>query len=296
MKRYRVQAGPHTIELGQQTCIMGIVNITPDSFSDGGKFFNPEKAVAHGQMLAAQGADILDIGGESTRPFSDPVSVDEELRRVIPVIEALSRSVTIPISIDTTKSEVARQALAAGASIINDISALRMDSKLPWVARESGAPVILMHMLGTPKTMQVKPAYKDVIGEIKAFLGERADYALENGIPKSGIIIDPGIGFGKTVGHNLDIIKNLRSFESLDLPILLGPSRKAFIQHIVKNEQKTDLPPERPEVEIGTQAAVSAAILNGAHIIRVHNVDNTRSTAAMADAIRNVGESPAGTH
>jgi dihydropteroate synthase len=290
LERYKVQAGPHTIELGQRTCVMGIVNITPDSFSDGGKFFNPESAVAHGRMMADQGADILDIGGESTRPFSDPVSIDEELRRVIPVIENLSDSINIPISIDTTKAEVARQALAAGASIINDISSLRMDPELPTVVAEFGAPVILMHMLGTPKTMQVKPEYKDVIGEIKAFLGERIEHALENGIPRSSIIIDPGIGFGKTMGHNLEIIKHLGAFEALETPILMGPSRKAFIRHIVKDGQEQDLSPERPEVEVGTQAVVTAAILNGAHIIRVHNVGNTRNTAALADAIRMAGE------
>lgn len=290
MKPYVIQAGAHTIELGRRTCIMGVVNITPDSFSDGGRFLNARKAVAHGRMLAAQGADILDIGGESTRPFSDPVRVDEELQRVIPVIEDLSGSIHIPISIDTTKAEVARQALAAGASMINDISALRMDPELPAVVRESGAPLILMHMLGTPKTMQIEPEYKDVLGEITAFLEERIGFAVENGIPKSQVIIDPGIGFGKTAGHNLRIIKNLRAFDTIDAPILVGPSRKAFIRNIVKDPQAKDIPANRPEVEVGTQAVVTAAILNGAHIVRVHNVDNTRTTAALADMIRSAGD------
>lgn len=290
MKPYVIQAGAHTIELGRRTCIMGVVNITPDSFSDGGHFSNARKAVAHGRMLAAQGADILDIGGESTRPFSDPVRVDEELQRVIPVIEDLSGSIHIPISIDTTKAEVARQALAAGASMINDISALRMDPELPAVVRESGAPLILMHMLGTPKTMQIEPEYKDVLGEITAFLEERIGFAVENGIPKSQVIIDPGIGFGKTAGHNLRIIKNLRAFDTIDAPILVGPSRKAFIRNIVKDPQAKDIPANRPEVEVGTQAVVTAAILNGAHIVRVHNVDNTRTTAALADMIRSAGD------
>lgn len=290
MKPYVIQAGAHTIELGRRTCIMGVVNITPDSFSDGGHFLNARKAVAHGRMLAAQGADILDIGGESTRPFSDPVRVDEELQRVIPVIEDLSGSIHIPISIDTTKAEVARQALAAGASMINDISALRMDPELPAVVRESGAPLILMHMLGTPKTMQIEPEYKDVLGEITAFLEERIGFAVENGIPKSQVIIDPGIGFGKTAGHNLRIIKNLRAFDTIDAPILVGPSRKAFIRNIVKDPQAKDIPANRPEVEVGTQAVVTAAILNGAHIVRVHNVDNTRTTAALADMIRSAGD------
>jgi dihydropteroate synthase len=270
---------------------MGILNVTPDSFSDGGIFFSCADAVAQGKKLVKNGADILDIGGESTRPFSAEVSAEEEVKRVIPVIEKLAEQIAIPISIDTTKASVARRAIEAGASMINDVAALRLDPEMVDVAAEYGVPVVLMHMLDTPKTMQISPAYDDLIGEIKAFLEKAIDGIEKKGILRSRIIIDPGIGFGKTVEHNLLLIKHLKEFNSLGTPILIGPSRKAFIRQILKDEGVKDINPDLQEVEIGTQAAVAAAILNGAHIVRVHNVANTRATVMITDHIKNVQNS-----
>jgi dihydropteroate synthase len=273
MKQYTLSWGSHNLVLGEQyTAVMGVVNVTPDSFSDGGKFFSFKTAVA---------------GGESTRPFSDSVSVEEEIRRVVPVIEALAKRVSIPISIDTTKAAVARRALDAGASIINDVGALRLDADLATVASECGVPVILMHMLGTPKTMQVSPVYNDLISDIKAFLEDAIKRAMQNGILKSNIIIDPGIGFGKTLEHNLLIIKHLHEFEALDAPVLIGPSRKLFIRKLLKDSEAKDIKPDQPVVETGTQAVVCAGVLNGAHIVRVHDVASTRATIKIIKAIKN---------
>ena len=288
MKTYSLAWGKHRLVLGKRTCIMGIVNVTPDSFSDGGKFFTLDDAVAQGQKLFEEGADILDIGGESTRPFSDAVSAEEEIGRVIPVIENLAARISIPISIDTTKAGVARRAIQAGASIINDVSALRLDHGLADVAAEYDVPVILMHILGTPKTMQADPVYDDLIKEIKGFLKNAVDYAQSKGISKSKIIIDPGIGFGKTVEHNLLLIKHLHEFKTLDVPILIGLSRKAFIRNILKDTTVKDINPDLPVVETGAQASVAASVLNGAHMVRVHNVANTRTTLKIIDAINNV--------
>jgi dihydropteroate synthase len=264
---------------------MGVVNVTPDSFSDGGKFFDGAAAVAQGVKLAAEGAAIIDIGGESTRPFSDPVPVEEEIRRVVPVIETLSQRISIPISIDTTKTEVARRAIEAGASIINDVSALRFDPGLAAVAVEFDTPLILMHMLGDPKSMQQSPYYDNLIQEIRDFLENAATRAEALGVPSDKIIIDPGIGFGKTVAHNLLLIKHLQAFESLGKPILIGASRKSFIRKILKDPQDTDIQPDLPLVEAGSQAAAAAAILNGAHIVRVHDVAGTLTTVKIIDAI-----------
>jgi len=266
---------------------MGILNVTPDSFSDGGKFFSLDAAVAQGEKLAADGADIIDIGGESTRPFSDAVSPEAEMERVIPVIKKLSRRVSVPISIDTTKAVVAEKAIDAGASMINDISALRMDPELGAVAAESGVPVILMHMLGTPKTMQAAPVYHDLISEIRSFLGDAIKRAEDQRIHREKIIIDPGIGFGKTFGHNLMLIKNLSQFDVLDTPMIVGPSRKKFIRAILKDDREDDIRPDLPVVETGTQAVIAASILNGAHIIRAHDVAATAATAKLTDAIVN---------
>jgi len=291
MKTYNLVWGKNRLVLGKRTCIMGILNVTPDSFSDGGEFFTLDNAVAQGQKLFEDGADILDIGGESTRPFSDAVSAEEEIRRVVPVIENLAARISIPISIDTTRAGVARRAIEAGASIINDVSALRFDHGIADVAAEYDVPVILMHMLGTPKTMQVDPIYDDLIKEIKNFLKNTIDYAKSRGISKSKIIIDPGIGFGKTVEHNLLLIKHLHEFKTLDVPILIGSSRKAFVRNILKYKTVKDINPDLAEVEIGTQASVAAAVLNGAHMVRVHNVANTRATIKIIDAINNVQKS-----
>ena len=285
-KTYRLSWAGYDMEFGRQTCIMGVVNVTPDSFSDGGNFFTSDAAVAQGEKLAADGADILDIGGESTRPFSEPIPDDEEIRRVIPVIENLAKRLSIPISIDTMKAAVARRALEAGAAMINDISALRFDPDMAAVAKAFDTPVVLMHMLGDPKTMQKSPSYDDLIFEIRNFLEEAIRRAEGQGISKSKLIIDPGIGFGKTVSHNLLLINHLAAFASLEVPILIGPSRKAFIRKLLKNEQSEDISADSPIVEIGTQAAVAAAVLRGAHIVRVHDVANTRATIRILDAMK----------
>jgi dihydropteroate synthase len=256
---------------------MGIINVTPDSFSDGGQFFDSEAAISHGKEMVSQGADILDIGGESTRPGSSAVTADDELSRVIPVIEGLVAEVDVPISIDTCKSEVAKAAISAGASIINDISAMRFDPKIADVAANKKVPIILMHMKGTPKDMQENPVYKDVIGDIKDFLNERVKFAISKGIPHENIIIDPGIGFGKTLMHNYDIIKRLGELKELNLPILMGTSRKSFIGKTLNLEAD-----ERLE---GSLATVTMSIINGADIVRVHDVKETVRCVKMTDAI-----------
>jgi len=266
---------------------MGIINVTPDSFSNGGDFYRFEAALSHGIKFYEEGADIVDIGGESTRPFSEKVGVEEEIRRVVPVIDALAKKIPIPISIDTTNATVAQQAIEAGASIINDISALRFDPAMAEVAAEYQVPVILMHMKGTPKNMQVDPMYDNLIAEIRQFLSDAVNDAERKGIGRSHLIIDPGIGFGKTLQQNLTLLNNLHEFRSLDTPILVGPSRKAFIRNLLKDKTEKDIDPKQSNVEIGTQAAVTAAVLNGAHIVRVHNVANTCATLKIVDAIKN---------
>ncbi len=286
-KLYHLTWPGHSLELGSETLIMGVVNVTPDSFSDGGRFLDSDNAVAQGVKLAKEGTAIIDIGGESTRPFSDPVSVDEEVRRVVPVIKNLSRRISIPISIDTTKAPVARQAIEAGASIINDVAALRFDPELATVAVEFDVPVILMHMLGEPRTMQQSPHYDDPVREIREFLEDALKRAQQLGISSDKLIVDPGIGFGKTINHNLLLIKHLSDFQTLDCPILVGASRKSFIRSLLKNEREDDLQPDLPIVETGSWAAAAAAALNGAHIVRVHDVAATAATVKIIDAIVN---------
>jgi dihydropteroate synthase len=276
----------HRLRFTGRPLVMGVVNVTPDSFSDGGAFFNTTAAVEHGLKLADEGADMLDIGGESSRPFSEPVPAEEETRRVIPVLEALAQKVSIPLSIDTTKACVARRAIAVGASMVNDISALRMDDEMVHVLRESDVPVILMHMLGTPKTMQIDPAYRDLVEEIRSFFEAAIQGAVTAGIARNRILIDPGIGFGKTAAHNLLLIQRLHRFASLGCPIVLGPSRKAFIRRLLKSPGEREPAPDSPLVETGTQAAVAAAALAGAHILRVHRVAETRATLTIIDAIQ----------
>ena len=287
MKAYSLAWGKRRLDFGKRTCIMGVLNVTPDSFSDGGKFFTFDDAVAQGYRLFEAGADILDVGGESTRPFSNPVSEEEEILRVVPVIEKLSKRIPIPISIDTTKAGVAEQAIKAGASMINDVSSLNFDPKMANVAVDYGVPVILMHMLGTPKSMQIEPFYDDLIGEIKTFFENAIDQAENKGISRLKIIIDPGIGFGKTVGHNLLLIQRLNEFKTLKVPIMIGTSRKAFIRNLLKDNTVEEINADSAMVESGTQASVAAAILNGADIVRVHNVANTRVTVKIIDAIKN---------
>jgi dihydropteroate synthase len=285
---FKISWDSYTLELGIRTCLMGILNVTPDSFSDGGQFYTVEKAVTHGKKLVSDGADILDIGGESTRPFSSPVSADEEIRRVVPVIEQLASRIPVPISIDTTKASVAKRAIKAGAAMVNDIGSFRPDPKMAEVAAQYGVPVILMHMLGTPQTMQKAPEYADLISDIKRFLETVVLKAEKCGISRSKLILDPGIGFGKTVSHNLLILNQLNEFHTLGLPLLIGVSRKSVIQKTLYPPSETDQPCPSADVEIGTQAAVAAAIANGAHIIRIHDVATTRLTAKMMDAIVNV--------
>jgi len=260
---------------------MGILNVTPDSFSDGNLYFDKEDAVAHGEALAAAGADIIDVGGESSRPFSEPVPAEEEIRRVVPVIEELARRLSVPISIDTTKAQVARQALEAGAVMVNDIGALKLDRAMPDLIAKAGVPVVLMHMKGTPKTMQANPRYEDVVGEVKGFLADAVHGAQEAGINRNKIVIDPGIGFGKTVTHNLRLIKDLRALEPLGVPVMIGVSRKSFISKLLGSGDECR--------EVGTQAAVAVAALNGAHLVRVHDVERTRETLKLVDAIENSG-------
>ncbi len=286
-KKYNLAWQNHSLELGERTRIMGVLNITPDSFSDGGKFFALDNALAQAEQMISEGADIIDIGGESSRPFSEPVSIEEETRRIVPVIEHLAKNISIPISIDTTKSVVARRAISAGASIINDISALKFDPAMAEVASENDVLLILMHMKGTPSDMQMAPSYDDLMGEIKGFLADAISQAEESGVLKNKIIIDPGIGFGKTVQHNLLLINNLNEFQELNAPVLLGSSRKAFIRKILVQDDKTEPKPDHPLVETGTQATVTAGIMAGAHIVRVHNVANTCATVKITDAIRN---------
>ena len=286
IRSYEIVWNGRRLTLGQHTCIMGIVNVTPDSFSDGGRFFDARTAVDQGLALAEAGAGIIDVGGESTRPFSDPVAAEEEIRRVLPVIESLAARISVPISIDTTKAEVARRALAAGASIINDVSALRVDPALGPLAADQGVPVILMHMLGTPKTMQVRPAYNDVVAEVRAFLADAIERAEAQGIARRHIIADPGIGFGKTFANNLQLLRGLAALEELNVPLLVGASRKAFIRSLLKPEDASDIPADRPDVEAGSLAAAAAAVMHGAHILRVHDVAGTRAAMTVIDAIR----------
>lgn len=260
------------------TQIVGILNVTPDSFSDGGAFFTLDEAFAQARLLAEEGADIIDIGGESSRPGSEPVSEEEELRRVIPVVERLAKELSVPISIDTYKPAVARAALAAGAKILNDITGLR-NPEMRAAAAAARAPVILMHMQGEPKTMQENPHYGDVVSDIKEFFKEHIALAKTDGIEE--IILDPGIGFGKTLEHNLEILRRLQEFTTIGYPVLVGSSRKSFIGKLTG-----DLPAnERLE---GTIAAAVAARLNGASYVRAHDVKECRRALQVADAIRGV--------
>jgi len=263
--------------LGPRAWLMGIVNVTPDSFSDGGAYFDPRKAVERGLALVADGADIVDVGGESTRPGSRPVPAAEEIGRILPVIEGLRRQTRALLSVDTTKAAVAEAALDAGADIVNDTSAFRFDPAMPGVVARAGAGVVLMHMQGTPLTMQNAPHYDDLLGEIGAFLSDRIRVAEAAGIPPERVIVDPGFGFGKTVEHNLELLRRQDVFDALGRPRLLGFSRKAFLGAIL------DLPPgERLE---GTIAAAVLSVERGAHILRVHDVGPVARAVRAAEAI-----------
>ena len=263
----------------KQSLIMGILNVTPDSFSDGGKYLEKNTAINHALEMIDKGADIIDIGGESTRPFSDPVSLKEEISRVVPVIEGIRKESDVCISIDTTKSQVATAALNSGASVINDVSAMEVDPLMVDVALKFDCPLIIMHMKGTPKNMQDDPKYESLISDIKDYLLDRADFIISKGINPKKIVIDPGIGFGKTVENNFEIIKNLNHFTTMNFPVLLGASRKSFIGISLNL-------PEKDRLE-GSLAANIIGLQNGAKIFRVHDVAETNKALIIANKIFN---------
>jgi dihydropteroate synthase len=272
------QLGDRTLTIDRRPLVMGIVNVTPDSFSDGGSFLDPASALAHGQELVEHGADLVDVGGESTRPGAEPVSFSEELARVLPVVEGLAGRIAVPISVDTSKAEVARRCLQAGAEVINDVTALGGDAEMLEVVRAFGAGVVLMHMQGTPRTMQKGPQYEDVIAEVLAFLEERIAAVTSAGILRKRIALDPGIGFGKTGQHNLEILARLGEFQRLGRPVCLGVSRKAFIGKILERPL--------PERLAGSLAAILFAQARGAvQIVRVHDVRETRDAVNLFSAI-----------
>ena len=272
-------------KLDNRTIVMGILNITPDSFSDGGKFFSLDNAVKQAIRMEKEGADIIDVGGESTRPGAKAISLDEELSRVTPVIEELVKKIKIPLSVDTYKSEVAKRVLDSGASMINDISALQGDKHLANIVAEYDVPICLMHMKGSPRNMQVNPVYDNVMKEIHNFLKNRVEYAISCNIKKENIIVDPGIGFGKRTGKgiedNCEILRRLSELKDLGLPILVGPSRKTFIGNICGDEKPLPVT-ERLE---GSLAAACIAVINGANIVRVHDVKETRRCVDIVDCI-----------
>ena len=264
----------------KETLVMGIVNVTPDSFSDGGKFYSTKDAIAHASKLICEGADIIDIGGESTRPGANEISSSDELRRVIPVIKGIrSNNPDILISIDTTKAIVAKKAVEVGANIINDVSGLSFDSQMPKAVASLNVPIIIMHMKGNPRNMQKNPEYKDLIDEILNYFKERIKIATKAGIDREMIILDPGIGFGKTVEHNFQILSKLNKFNKLELPLLIGPSRKSFIGLTL------NLSPE-DRVD-GTAATVAIGVNNGARIVRVHDVEKMKRVVTITERIRN---------
>lgn len=274
-----LKAGKHKLRVGRRAHIMGILNITPDSFFDGGRYYDADQAVARALEMEEEGADIIDVGGESTRPGAKPVSAEEECRRVIPAIKVLAKRLKIPLSVDTSKPGVAKEALDCGAVIINDITGLK-DSRTARLAAKYKAAVVVMHMKGNPRTMQKRPEYKSLIYEISEGLRRGVKTAKDNGITDDRIVVDPGIGFGKTAEHNLAILKRLREFKALGYPVLVGPSRKSFIGKVLGTE--TD------ERSFGTAASVAVAICNGANIVRVHDVKEMRQTARLTEAVLNV--------
>lgn len=267
-----------TFAFPRPTLVMGILNVTPDSFSDGGRFLEPATAVAHARALVAQGADLLDIGGESSRPGATPVGAAEELRRVLPVFEALAGESPVPLSIDTMKPAVARAALAAGASIVNDVAASRSDPEMARVVAESGAGYVCMHMRGTPATMQEQPAYADVVAEVREFFAERLRWLADHGVAAEQVALDPGIGFGKTLEHNLQLLGGLAALTTHERPLLIGASRKSFIGALA------GAPPERRLA--GSLAAALWAVSQGAQLLRVHDVEETVQAIRVQAALR----------
>jgi dihydropteroate synthase len=282
-KRFRLRLRSRTMILGERTLVMGVLNITPDSFSDGGAYLDSEAAIARALQLEHDGADILDIGGESTRPGASAIAAEEELRRILPVIEVLRDKLRIPMSVDTRRAEVAEAVLAAGAEILNDVSGLRMDARLAEVARRARAPLILMHMRGTPQTMQRGPFARNVIHDVATGLRAAIARAKCAGLAKSQILLDPGIGFGKTHEQNFEILARLPEFARLGCPIVIGTSRKAFLGKALARPGDPALPTD--ERLLGTAATVTASILGGAHIVRLHDVAEMVRVARVADAI-----------
>jgi dihydropteroate synthase len=276
--KYTITIRNKEYNLYQRTHIMGILNVTPDSFSDGGEYFDLDKAVDRALEMEEEGADIIDIGGESTRPGAEKVTIQEEERRVIPVIEKLSSRLSIPISIDTYKSHIAEHALKAGASLVNDISGLRFDPAMADMVAKYKVPVVIMHIQGTPKNMQKNPVYKNLLKDIKSYLAESITIAVKAGIAKNKIIVDPGIGFGKTLEDNLRLINKLSFFHTLQCPILIGVSRKSFIGNILNLNEKDRI--------LGTAAAVAASVIQGANIVRVHDVKEMVQVVTLTDRIR----------
>lgn len=276
------------VDMRCRTAVMGILNVTPDSFSDGGRYPDTESAVARGVEMVRQGASVVDVGGESTRPGAVEVSADEELERVLPVIRGLRRRVSAPISIDTCKERVARKALEEGADMVNDVSALRFDPAMVRLLAREDVPVVLMHMQGRPRTMQLAPRYDDVVREVAEFLRERVAFAVRNGVAARRIMVDPGIGFGKGVDHNLTLLRRLRALAALGRPVLVGLSRKSFLARLAEPGARAGGPSDRgPDARLaGSLAGAAAAALAGAHMVRVHDVPETCRAVGVADAIR----------
>ena len=279
-KEFRLKLPSRTLILGERTLVMGVLNVTPDSFSDGGRYFSLDAAVERAIEIERAGADILDVGGESTRPGSDGISADAELQRVVPVIERLRGGLRIPISVDTSKSEVAEAAVEAGAEILNDVTALRADPKVAEIARRKKLPLILMHMRGEPRTMQKKPFARSVLRDVTAGLRRAVAMARRAGVAKSQIVLDPGIGFGKSTAQNYELLARLPELARLGFPLMVGTSRKGFIGKTLGGIPASEL-------GWGTAASVAASILGGAHIVRVHDVREMAQVARVADAVLN---------
>jgi len=279
-----MDCGKYKLDFGGKPLVMGILNVTPDSFSDGGRFFDPEKAIRHARNMADAGADIIDIGGESTRPYADKVSLEEELKRVVPVIEAVAQEVNVPISVDTVKSVVAEKSIRAGALIINDISSLS-DPEMAGVVKDTGVPIVLMHMQGTPRDMQDNPDYHDVVADVCRYFKTKTAEAINLGISTKKLILDPGIGFGKTVNHNLRLINQLDQLKQLGYPVLMGASRKSFIRKTLEPLSSFNEDNSSGLIETGTHAVTALSVLKGADILRVHDVAGTAGTIQMTCSV-----------
>ena len=288
-KRFRLKLNSQTLVLGERTLVMGVLNVTPDSFSDGGKFFDSQRAIEHAVQMEKAGADLLDLGAESTRPGSEGISTEEELKRLLPVLGGLQRLLKIPISIDTQKAEVAESALDAGAQIINDISGLKSDPRIADLAARRRVPLILMHMRGEPRTMQAGPFARDVLKDVLQGLRRSVAIARKAGVAKLQIILDPGIGFGKSYAQNYELLQKLPQLSKLGYPLMVGTSRKGFLGATLARDGQ----PAPPEERIwGTAATVTASILNGAHIVRVHDVAEMAQVARVADCLLDPKQKP----